>query len=374
MSGALLALREMRRAKLRFGLLAVAVGFLSFLIVFQQALLGQLVEEFVGAVRQQSADVLVYSEQSRVNLQASVLGDDVAERVGAVEGVAEVGPLAVATLTVQAAGEAVDATLVGYRLGSTGGPRTVSAGRLADRPGEAVASTGSEEEGFGLGDEVVAPGDERIEIVGLATDASLNVTPTLYLDRTTADAARRAQNPDAAVIPVSALAVVVEDGADPAAVAQAVTDEVDGVEAFERDEAADRTPGVESINQSLAIIIGLSYVVILIVTGFFFLILTVQKAAALTLLRALGAPARSLVVTVLTQAAAVILVGFALGTVLSRAALSAGPLSDARLDPGQVLTTLVILLVLGVLASVGSIRRVLRIEPVEATVPTGGIR
>ena len=42
-----LALHEMRRAKVRFGLLTGAVGLLVFLILFQQALLGGLAA-FVG--------------------------------------------------------------------------------------------------------------------------------------------------------------------------------------------------------------------------------------------------------------------------------------------------------------------------------------
>jgi putative ABC transport system permease protein len=373
-SGILLAAREMRRARTRFGLLIVAVAFLAFLIVFQQALFGQLVDQFVGAVRQQSAEVLVYSEQSRVNLQASVVPDDVVDAVAAVDGVAEAAPLGVATVTVEAGGEPADATLIGHRLGGPGQPRELRAGRQAAGPGEAVAAAGDEEAGFDVGDEVVAPGGTRLAIVGLVPDALLSVTTTLFVDLDTYESARLAQNPDARAVPASAVGVLVDDGADPVQVAAAITAGVDGVEAFDREEAADRTPGVESVNRSLTLIVVLSYVVILIVTAFFFLILTVQKAPSLTLLRALGAPTSSVVVTVLTQAAVVVAVGFALGAVLSQLALVASPLGAATLDPLQALTTLVILLVLGAVASLGAIRRVLRIDPVEATVPTGGIR
>ena len=44
-----LAIREIRRAKVRFGLLAGAVGLLVFLIVFLQALFAGLITSFVGA-------------------------------------------------------------------------------------------------------------------------------------------------------------------------------------------------------------------------------------------------------------------------------------------------------------------------------------
>ena len=56
-----LALKEMRRAKVRFGLLIVAIGLLVFLILFQQSLQNSLLRGFTGALRAQSAPVLVYS-------------------------------------------------------------------------------------------------------------------------------------------------------------------------------------------------------------------------------------------------------------------------------------------------------------------------
>ena len=50
-----LALKEMRRAKVRFGLLAGAVGLLVFLILFQQALLTGLINQFIGAIKHQKS-------------------------------------------------------------------------------------------------------------------------------------------------------------------------------------------------------------------------------------------------------------------------------------------------------------------------------
>ena len=86
-------------------MLASAVGVLVFLIVFQQALLSGLVTEFVGAIRNQSADVLVYGDEARLNLQGSVVGPAVAEQVATVDGVEAAEPLGVATVTVRAGGE-----------------------------------------------------------------------------------------------------------------------------------------------------------------------------------------------------------------------------------------------------------------------------
>ena len=56
-----LALKEMSRAKTRFGLLVAAIALLVFLILFQQSLQNGLITGFVGAIRNQNAPVLVLS-------------------------------------------------------------------------------------------------------------------------------------------------------------------------------------------------------------------------------------------------------------------------------------------------------------------------
>ena len=68
-----LALREMRRTKARFGLVVAAVALLVFLIFIQLTLQNGLLTAFVGAIRNQSAPVLVYSVDGRRNLQGSVI-------------------------------------------------------------------------------------------------------------------------------------------------------------------------------------------------------------------------------------------------------------------------------------------------------------
>ncbi len=55
-----LALKEMARAKTRFGLLVAAIALLVFLILFQQSLQNGLITGFVGAIRNQNAPALVY--------------------------------------------------------------------------------------------------------------------------------------------------------------------------------------------------------------------------------------------------------------------------------------------------------------------------
>ena len=88
-----LALKEMRRAKVRFGLLIVAIGLLVFLILFQQSLQNSLLRGFTGALRSQSAPVLVYSTDGQRTLQASVLTPQLEALARSAEGVGAAGHL-----------------------------------------------------------------------------------------------------------------------------------------------------------------------------------------------------------------------------------------------------------------------------------------
>jgi putative ABC transport system permease protein len=142
-------------------------------------------------------------------------------------------------------------------------------------------------------------------------------------------------------------------------------------DALTRDQAAEKAPGVAAVRNSFNLIFLLFALVVPLVTGLFFLIVTLQKARALTLLRAIGAPAGVLVRSLLAQALIVIGGGIALGTVLFF------PLSQAKVgklslsfDPAAVLFWAALLLTLGLLSALVAARRVLAIAPVQAT--TGG--
>jgi putative ABC transport system permease protein len=372
-----LALKEMRRAKVRFGLLAGAVGLLVFLILFQQALLTGLINQFIGALRNQSADVVVYNAQARKNLEGSIILPEQAAAIAAVDGVDEAAPLGEGTFTVMAGGSEQDAVIFGYRLGGPGEPTTLIEGRLPQAPGEAVASSRNAVDGFDIGDTVTVvpnPGGAAVgfTVVGLAEEINYSVAPVMFADFADYEAARRAVNPDATQVLPSVIAVRVVAGTDPATVARAITDAVAGTEGLTRQEAVDGSPGVASVRQSFSVILLLFYLVVPLVTGLFFLIVTFQKAGALTLLRAIGSPAGPLVRSLLIQVVIVVLSGAALATGLFwLASLGGGGGLGITVEPVPVLATTLVVLVLALLTSLAAVRRVLRIDPIAATTGAG---
>lgn len=365
-----LALREIRRAKGRFGLLMGAVALLVFLILTQQALQSGLITSFVGAIERQSAPVLVYSVDGQRTLQGSVITPPLQAAIEGVPEVAEAGRIGQGTFTVEVNGsEQSDAALIGYERPGLGDPDRLSSGRMPAAAGEAVGSATD----FALGDRVrvTGPGGPDLEVVGLAADAQIQVTPTLFVSWVDYVAATRAANPDAETVLPSVIGARPVDGVTPEALAERINEASPQADALTRRDAAQKAPGVGEVRQSFTIIFLLFVLVVPLVTGLFFLIITFQKSRALTLLRAVGAPAGVLVRSLLVQVVIVIGGGIVIGT-LMYAPLSQAKLGDLALsfDPRAVLLWGALLLVLGLLSAVAAARRVLAIDPVEAT--TGG--
>ena len=367
-----LALQEIKRAKVRFSLLTGAVGLLVFLIMFQQTLLTGLVNQFIGAIKNQSGEVLVYNGQARKNLEGSIILPAQQAAIAAVEGVADASPLGEATFTVTSGGEVRDTVIFGYELGRPGGPSTLVEGRLPEGDGEAVASEKDRADGYDLGDVVqVQPDGVEITVVGIARDINFSVAPVLFVNFATYESAKLTRNPDAEQILPSAIAIRVADGSSPEAVAEQINATVDGVQALTRQQAVDGAPGVSSVRSSFALILGLFYLVVPLVTGLFFLIVTFQKASALTLLRAIGAPAGVLVRSLLVQVVLVTGLGSVVAFGLYAGALQGVKNLGVHVEVAPALVTSAVVLVLALLTSLIAVRRVLRIEPIAATTGAG---
>lgn len=363
----------MRRAKLRFLSLAAAVALLAFLILFQQALANGLLRAFTGAVQNQTAPVLVYSVDGQRVLQGSVITPALEAKIAAAGGFSQAGRLSVGTFSVTADGELLDATIIGYEHPELGSPTDVVEGRLPDAANEVVASIESRSDGFDLGDTVtVQPGGLTLSIVGLARQAQLNVGPTLFTQDETFGAAVLARNPDAGKPLPNVIGLLPADGVSDSELVRRVNAVDPDLDALTRNDAAAKTPGVQQVRQSFNIVFLLYGMVVPLVTGLFFLILTFQKANALTLLRAIGAPSRRLVHSLLIQVVAVLALGLGLGVAAS-AGVTSGRVGDLtlRFETGAVVFWCTVLTILGVLSSLVAAKRVLRIDPMAATTGAG---
>ena len=366
------AFKEIRRSLGRFSLLTLALALLVLLLLFFQAVAGTLTSGLTGGLESSSADVLVYDQQARRNPATSVLTAEAQAEVESAPDVAATSPigLSVFTATTDAAQDGateIDVVLVGGDPSGPSVPSTVAEGRLPEASGEALFSGSSFDDPIGIGQRVIVEG-VTLEVVGSADGAAFNVLPTLYVpfdDYVSASQERAGAPID---VPPSLIGVSVADGADPAEVARALNGSIDGIEALDRPEAVAALPGISQITQSFSILYLLLYIVVALVTGVFFLILTVQKEDALVLLRAVGAGSRDVIASVLIQVLVVVGLGALIGSAVTAGLLALSKdVFGAGLSPSTTATTIGLIVVISLVASIGAVRRVLAIDPVQAT-------
>ncbi len=359
-----LATTEIRRAKLRFGLLTSAVALLIFLVLLLSTLSGALIGALVGALDGLRTDGLVYSQSARDNISASRLPAETVDAVAAVPGVSAAAGIGTLTSSALVAGQQVDMQVFGIAPEGPGAPTGLVEGRLPGSVGEVAVDGG----GLLIGDSfTLDPSGIELTVVGLLRGAQFNAIPTAYADLATYDDVVRANFPGLPFVPVNAVAFDVTSGSDVEVVAAAIERAIADVAAYSRGEAVALIPGIESISQSFSILVGLTFIIGIVVIGFFFLILTVQKLKAFTLLRAIGttngrlARSISLQIALVVLAASILAIGL---TLLAVQGLNTG--IAVSLQPATVIGTVMAVLVFSLIAGLLSIRRILRIDPASA--------
>jgi putative ABC transport system permease protein len=226
--------------------------------------------------------------------------------------------------------------------------------------------------GFVLGETFTVEATS-LTVVGFADNATYSVLPTAYLPNETWAGVFAEAFPQAPFVPTNIIGVTLDDGADPVEVAATVQAQVAGVEALDRQAAADATPGVSSVSQSFGLIVGITFLIVIVVVGFFFQILTVQKLKSFAVLKAVGASNRSLATTVVGQITVMVVLGVLVGAgLLAGAAAATREVFAISVDWGLILLTGSVVLAFSLVAGLFSIRRVVRQDPAEAAM--GGAR
>ena len=360
---------ELKRSKGRFALLTAGAGLLVFVLLFQQLLLGAVLDGLSSAAGNQSGEILVFATQARRNLAGSLVTPMQLKAIAAVPGVADAAELGVTILAtrgnlVKPGGKTTDASVLGYRTDRAGAPTNVVKGRLPQTGTEILAS---EEDAYGrydLGGTItIEPGASVMTIVGLTAHSRYNVSPTLWIPWSGYSDVLKAANPDAKIVLPSVAAVKVAPGATVSTVMTGIAALAD-LDPVTREEAAGNAPGAAAVQVAFSVVMGLGYLVVGFVIGFFFLTLTLQKASSITLLRAIGAPQRYLVRSLFEEVLLVTVGGLAFGLVLMMATL---PLVRTGVpvtaSPSAVISCSAISLGVALLGALAPMRRILRTDP-----------
>ena len=362
-----LALKELGRRPGRFALAGSVLTLIAILLMFLGGLLDGLTAGSTGALRAQSADVFVFSANSRDSIVRSRIDPGVRREVEAVAGVSKVGGLGSVQLGARVEGKGprdlVPMVLFGYSLTPEAfpGPAPPAGGAWADGSLRA--------EGVRAGSTVrLGPARTPVEVVGFVEDSRYNGQGTLWGSLATWQAVQDANRPEARLGPgaVQALVVGGSGAAPPGELATRIDRATGGAtSSLTLDEAITALPGVSAQEATFNQIIGLTVVIAILVVALFFALITVERIGLYGVLKALGASSASLFLGVLAQA---VLITLAASVIAAFAAVGLAALIPEGSVPfevsaGRLLASVFFLLVAAVIGSAFSLRRVLRVDP-----------
>jgi putative ABC transport system permease protein len=213
---------------------------------------------------------------------------------------------------------------------------------------------------------LVASG-RQLEVVGYTDSRQYSVLPTGYTSNREWSQIFLATFPGAAEVPINIVAVDIEASADTASVGAAINEELPTSDATTPVDAAGSAPGVSSIGTSFNLIVGITFGIVVVVIGFFFTILAVQKRKAFIMLRAVGSSRGYLGWSIVIQIVATMVLGIVLGFGFLWGASSASSESfPLTIDLEAVVATSLAVLMASIAAGAFSLRRALSVDPAQA--------
>lgn len=360
-----LARKNLFQDRRRALLSVLGVGAALLLVLVLDGVFAGAMHSVTAYMRTSPAAVFVAQKDVRtMHMSQSALPPETVAAVRRVDGVAWAEGLRYTTATVEADNDTRLTYVLGYDT-ATGraGPRRISEGR-APAAGEVVVdATAAEELGVTVGDEVNLLG-RPFRISGLSTNGTNMVNTTVFIR--TEDFAKVRGASYAYVLAGTKSGVSADELAR--RVANALPDTTVQTRAeFVRQEGRivrDMAADVMAIMSIIGFLIALAVVGLTLFTA------TLGKLREYGVVKALGAGSGRLAATVVAQAAWSVALGLVVAVVLSvvvGAAIGAlTPNVEVLLEPGSVIRTGIGALVIGGIAALLPLRRVVRVDPATA--------
>jgi putative ABC transport system permease protein len=380
-----LALRELRFARGRFGLMGLVIALMAVLMVMLTGLSAGLVNDGVSGLKAMPVSAFAFDEGTKTDnaFSRSVVDAEQVETWRSHPQVTAAEPMGVSIVNAETeSGEQVDLTLFGVEPGSFLDP-AVSEGEGIGDPAGLVVSTTAKDAGIELGTVVTLDrlGTE-FEVVGFTDgQATFGHVDVAYLPLGTWQLIAAGQAPDGSMptteqieaLDFDQASVVALQAADGSALASGDADVLAAGDAeastttMTLTKAFNASPGYQAETLTLDMIQWFLYAIGALVVGAFFTVWTIQRGHELAVLRAMGASVRYLLGDSLAQAAILLvtftLVGLAAGIGLGALMPDGMPFA---LEAGPIAVASIITVLLGLLGAAVAVLRVARIEPLSA--------
>jgi len=361
----MLALQEIRRKKLQFGLITLIVSLVAYLLVMISALGTGLLSAMSGAVDSFNADLVVYSGDSNDSMLRSELTASQREAIAQLAGADKTGAIGYMAATAQEDAVTEDVALFGFQPESIAEP-AVRSGRAIQGGGEILIDHSlSRSSGLNVGDQIVMRNaliDYRFTIVGEVDEGQFLGLPSAYVFLDQWQEIRYPGHGEDA--PVASVLLVHGDGGK---LGDRIEASVNNTSALSKGDAIRAIGGVTQQEQVVMTIQLFGFVIGALVIGSFFFVLTMQRAHEIALFKAMGASSWFVFGQLIRQVLIVAAAGLALGVPLALATEAAIPSNiPLEITTGAFLTGGASITIAALLGSLFSARQVVRVDPMSA--------
>lgn len=345
-----LAWNEIRRNKLKFGLIIGVLTMISYLLFLLSGLANGLINMNKEGIDKWQADAIVLNKDANQTVQQSVFNKkDIENKYKKQATLKQTGEIV-------SNGHQKDNVLVfGVEKSSLLVPSLIE-GHKATKDNEVLADETLKNKGFKIGDTLsLSQSDEKLHIVGFTESAKYNASPVIF----TNDATIAKINPRLTGDKINAVVVLDTNWKD-----KKLNQEL---EAVSINDFIENLPGYKPQNLTLNFMISFLFVISATVIGIFLYVMTLQKTSLFGILKAQGFTNGYLANVVISQTLILALFGTAFGLLLT--GVTGAFLPDAVPVKFDVLTLLVfaiVLMIVSVLGSLFSILTIRKIDPLKA--------
>ncbi|HDE0310774.1 TPA: ABC transporter permease [Staphylococcus aureus] len=345
-----LAWNEIRRNKLKFGLIIGVLTMISYLLFLLSGLANGLINMNKEGIDKWQADAIVLNKDANQTVQQSVFNKkDIENKYKKQATLKQTGEIV-------SNGHQKDNVLVfGVEKSSFLVPSLIE-GHKATKDNEVLADETLKNKGFKIGDTLtLSQSDEKLHIVGFTESAKYNASPVIF----TNDATIAKINPRLTGDKINAVVVRDTNWKD-----KKLNQEL---EAVSINDFIENLPGYKPQNLTLNFMISFLFVISATVIGIFLYVMTLQKTSLFGILKAQGFTNGYLANVVISQTLILALFGTAFGLLLT--GVTGAFLPDAVAVKFDVLTLLVfaiVLMIVSVLGSLFSILTIRKIDPLKA--------
>ena len=348
-----LAIKEIKREKLRYGLIILMIFLISYLIFILSALAVGLASENTQALESWDAQKVVLNKNANVSMSQSILTKNDLKKEALTKDEALVGQIPVVVKNSKR--PQISAQFIGIKKEQfIYHDQELIAGRRAKRNYEVTVDQAFKTKGYKLGDKLALNGStKKYRIVGFVKNAKINIAPIIYGTLQSWKKLRQG-------MPTLRASAIVSRNAD-------YKYNYKDSKTYPIDQFIKKLPGYTAQNMTFELMIGFLYVISLIIIAVFLYILTMQKLHNYAVMRAQGIPSSTLVNATISQAVILVLAGLIIGLIATMITVRVLPAAvPISFTPKIILTGTIGLLVTAIIGSLIPVRSILKVDPAQA--------